>query len=399
MPSSFDGSGIKEGTVIIADDAGKDLNDMWLKLTIPYGIKYIGKSAFSGMRTKAEISIPATVEKISYNAFDFVGLLRFDVAPENKYYSSDNSGVLFNKDKTELIRFPVGSSLSAYSVPGSVKVIGKRAFEYGYNLCRIALPAGLKEIQSSAFTGCSSITQLKLPEGLEIIGSGAFISSGLKEITIPASVKEAGNNILMSACSLEKVVILNPNLEFTDLISWDVPATIHSYENSGAKEYAEKNNIKFVSMGTAPVIRVKQTDNIRLSNDNFVLALPATKLLELSSNFGAAVEIKDQNGNPVNNDADMKSGMTITLRDANGKVLDTKTIVVPGDNDGDGVISASDARTALRASVKLDTLNEWQKAASNLDNVKEDAISAADARYILRASVKLEDIAAFFEKL
>ncbi len=60
----------------------------------------------------------------------------------------------------------------------------------------------------------------------------------------------------------------------------------------------------------------------------------------------------------------------------------------PGDVDGDGNISASDARLALRASVELDKLSTEQYLAADIDN--DSSISASDARILLRISVGLE---------
>lgn len=59
-----------------------------------------------------------------------------------------------------------------------------------------------------------------------------------------------------------------------------------------------------------------------------------------------------------------------------------------GDVDGNGQISASDARLALRASVKLETLS--LKAMKAADVNEDDYVTAADARTILRVSVGLE---------
>ena len=61
-----------------------------------------------------------------------------------------------------------------------------------------------------------------------------------------------------------------------------------------------------------------------------------------------------------------------------------------GDVDGDGSITAADARLALRASVKLETLTDAQTKAADVDG--QPGITAADARLILRASVKLEEL-------
>lgn len=64
--------------------------------------------------------------------------------------------------------------------------------------------------------------------------------------------------------------------------------------------------------------------------------------------------------------------------------------VTPGDVNGDGKITASDARLALRISAKLDvpTAEEFMAADVNADG----KITASDARTILRVSAKLETL-------
>ncbi len=64
--------------------------------------------------------------------------------------------------------------------------------------------------------------------------------------------------------------------------------------------------------------------------------------------------------------------------------------LAPFDTDGDGKVTASDARLVLRAAVGLETFTENQKRALGLE--KDDAVSAADARKVLRISVGLEEI-------
>ncbi len=61
-----------------------------------------------------------------------------------------------------------------------------------------------------------------------------------------------------------------------------------------------------------------------------------------------------------------------------------------GDVNNDGKITAADARTALRASVKLENLDEAQTKAADVDG--KAGVTAADARLILRASVGLENL-------
>lgn len=62
--------------------------------------------------------------------------------------------------------------------------------------------------------------------------------------------------------------------------------------------------------------------------------------------------------------------------------------VVKGDVDGDGKITAADARKALRAASQLETLTETQKKAADVNN--DGKVTAADARTILRQAANLE---------
>lgn len=66
-------------------------------------------------------------------------------------------------------------------------------------------------------------------------------------------------------------------------------------------------------------------------------------------------------------------------------------LAVIGDANGDGDITASDARIALRTSVKLDKYEEGNFVLAACDVNGDDVVAAKDARLILRASVGLEE--------
>lgn len=63
--------------------------------------------------------------------------------------------------------------------------------------------------------------------------------------------------------------------------------------------------------------------------------------------------------------------------------------IVPGDVDGDGTASSSDARTVLRAAVALEKLTDEQKKAADMDG--DGKITSADARLILRGAVDIKE--------
>ena len=77
---------------------------------------------------KKDVVIPDSVTSIGDEVFENCdSLTSINVASDNEYYS-DEDGVLFNKEKNELIRYPKDKSEDAYTIPDSVEKICARAF-------------------------------------------------------------------------------------------------------------------------------------------------------------------------------------------------------------------------------------------------------------------------------
>lgn len=78
-----------------------------------------------------------------------------------------------------------------------------------------------------------------------------------------------------------------------------------------------------------------------------------------------------------------------------GEIVDEKVIpalpdYLVGDANGDGKITAADARIALRISAKVDSLEKYNLTAAVLDVTGDGKLTAADARKILRIAAKIE---------
>ncbi len=195
------------------------------------------------------------------------------------------------------------------------------------------------------------------------------------------------------------------------VISFDITArkgyevkSVKLTDSNGEKEVAVKDGVYTIApVGTATlsviteripveieIVKPEDKEVIKVSESKTeVFAVAEQTVSEITSAITEDTEILKADGTKAEADDKIASGMQIVIKDNEGNTVDTKTVVVPGDVDGDAEIKASDARAALRASVELDKLNGWGMAAANVDGTAE--IKAADARSILRASVGLED--------
>ena len=119
------------------------------KNLIPDGITYIGDYAFAkdGLDDYGSIKyfiIPQSVKHIGKCAFANEGTDGIEVDPANEHYSSID-GVLFNKDCTELLQYPLGRKDDTYTLPDSVVKIANSAFHNCKKPLQIIIPKGTKE--------------------------------------------------------------------------------------------------------------------------------------------------------------------------------------------------------------------------------------------------------------
>lgn len=165
-------------------------------IELPSKLTSIGSNAFDFCPISS-VKIPASVSSISTNAFALCGMdakksrvliKEFSVDSANKKYSSVN-GVLYNKDRTELIRCPM-TKKGAFAVPASVKRIGQDAFFGCIYLTSVTLPASVTSIEPYAFEYCEALQNITLPEGITAIREGVFNNcTALQNITVPKSVE------------------------------------------------------------------------------------------------------------------------------------------------------------------------------------------------------------------
>lgn len=226
----------KDGSKLIVYPAGKkapDDSNGRKVYTIPASVKEVAPYAFHSVQT-SRIEIINTNETSKLNNFSlynciglkelkigsklneigdycFQGcssLASFNVNQNNTHYSSKNS-VLFNKDATTLICYPMAKEGEEYIVPDDTKTIDKQAF-YGANkLTKITIASTVEKLGENTFRNCTALYNLVWnSSSIKRIPANCFWGcTALKEINIKESVEELGDYCFRECSSLNKVTI------------------------------------------------------------------------------------------------------------------------------------------------------------------------------------------------
>lgn len=121
-------------------------------IVVEDGVTSIGEAAFTSCDA-TDITIGDSVASIGSEAIKYCDYLTEIIVDEdNQYYSNDEFGVLFNKDKTTLIYYPIGNQRENYTIPDGVKVIGTYAFDKcNKTLLKVTIPKSVTIIEKFAF--------------------------------------------------------------------------------------------------------------------------------------------------------------------------------------------------------------------------------------------------------
>ena len=196
---------------------------------VEYTVTGVGRDALGGSSISS-VNIPSTVTNIDRSFDDCQNLTTINVAEENTAYSSEKD-VLFNKDKTTLIRCPEAKS-GSYTIPSMVTRIADSAFYNCNKITSITVTDNLTSFGRGAFVGCSNLTfsnqgnasylgesgngfyalikanstdiaECTINSNCKVIAEDAFQNcSSLSTITIPVSVTHLNKNAFKGCSSL-----------------------------------------------------------------------------------------------------------------------------------------------------------------------------------------------------
>ena len=283
-----------------------------ISITIPNGVTSIGWYTFKGCSSLTSITIPSSVTSIGNQTLEECNnLAEINVSDNNTKYTSID-GVLFNKEKTELIKYPPNKNDKEYSIPNSVISIESRAFEGCSGLTSVNIPESVISIGDSAFNGCSSLTEINvldnntqytgiggvlynrkmtqiikypsnkkdkeynIPNSVTEIRYSAFKGcSSLTFITIPKSVTSIGDSAF-NGCNNLLSIVVPESVKVIKTKALDNVNTIICQTNSYVHKYAEENKIPYLLDEEEPIIELKYSIKDR-TNQNVIATITANE--------------------------------------------------------------------------------------------------------------------------
>ncbi|MBR3446699.1 MAG: leucine-rich repeat protein [Oscillospiraceae bacterium] len=366
-------------------------NSTILSMTLPKTLLNIGKNVFHGCTKLETIAIPDSVTVIGEGVF---------------------SGC---------------KALNSVQLSKKLKKIPDSAFESCISLTGIGIPEKVTAIGGSAFKGCTALKEISLPDCCTAVGERAFMNcTNLKEIVLPGNVAALEAQAFKDCARLERVIVLNPQCTFPESENPDTicnftlngtsyyTGAICSYENSAAKQYAEENELEFISLGavppatTAPAVTTSPAVTTTKTVTTTTAPVTTTKTVTASSapvtTTKAAVTTVTvpASTKPADTTVTAKPAVTTNAAASTAKPVTTApaptapvttttknpyTSYITGDVNGDGQISVDDAQLALKEytevlSGKKGVLSAKQRDAADID--ANGKVTVEDVQIILK---------------
>ncbi len=368
-----------DGVKTIGQAAFSECNS-FVNLKIGKGVETLGMAAFNGCTSLETVEIPAGVEVIGERCFGACDILKeIKVSADNENYT-DEDGVLYNKSKTELIRYPNGKADVVFEIPSGVKTIGANAFSNS-SLKRVVIPNTVTSIDGSAFAYNYNLDSVVIPDGVTYMNGAAFSNCiSLTNITIPKALKRIYAYTFTGCYSLKTVNYTGSETQWNNItiehsngplydatINYNAKTHIHSYSNEVLTEASCTENGNILYKCTC--------------GDVFTVVIPA-KSHEFSDWVVTIVPTATTEGEKVRvcKHCDEEEIVVVGTLTVNPEYPDE----IMGDVNGDKKITAVDARMVLRYAANNTSFDNVQ--VSNADVNGDGKVSSLDARWVLQAA-------------
>lgn len=171
------------------------------EVVIPDNVKSLDVELFYGCYTLEKVYFGKSVQ-IPYDGennaeglcFLYCSNIKaFEVSDENEYYSTDENGILYNKDKTVLCAYPASNGMESFVIPDSVKRIAAVAFGFA-GLKEVIIPESVESVDSMAFGCCGNLETVKIYGNL-ISETAFYMCYNLKDVYVYSDTTDFGEMV------------------------------------------------------------------------------------------------------------------------------------------------------------------------------------------------------------
>ena len=404
------------------------------KIIIPetidgYPVQVLSSYVFKNCTELTYVRLPLALTSVSGQTFaECRSLTEIEVHPENTTYISDD-GILYNSDKTTIVAFPNGIG-GDYTIPDHVTTIGSYAFSGAYLLENVTMGNNVTGISNGAFSGCYNMDSIRLSDHLSVLGSKALEGClDLRELHLPASLQSIGNDAVLGHLNsydqkeyyftdgvycvkgskaydyIHKLGIRAPYLKTEARTITDLKTGVKLIDTEGVLPLDSRVELTVKPLGTSDIVDLIPTRFSKLLSYKLSLTVDGeayTPDTDLIIQFNSLPENTVTNAAKVYRIESEEAYELIRsphtpFVGAQTTDLGTYAIVInndfsmPGDIDGDGIVSSYDARFALCIAAGLvSDITDEQLATANTDS-SNDGVSTDDARNILRYAAGIID--------
>ena len=288
------------------------------KISLPKGLKLLGDNCFEKCSSLTSVDIPRRVttwrdycfkdctsltsvsigrvlqeDTVAVGENPFLGdkaLESITVETGHPYlYVQDHALVCRRKyGWNTLVTYPEGLTDLSYCIPEGVDTVGDMAFAGNQSLQSLSMKSSVTRIEGRAFWnmtslkeirfsdnitsidwneytsdgfvgalyGCENVEQIILPRHLRSLGGVAFGTCGkLKELVLPANIKEFNTGAVYGCSNLEKITALNKDMKITGENSdISIRTKLCGYAGSTLAQFADQYDYYFEEITTHSVL-------------------------------------------------------------------------------------------------------------------------------------------------
>lgn len=308
---------IEVGITEIGDSAFSGFTKLQ-KISLPKGLKLLGDNCFEKCSSLTSVDIPRRVttwrdycfkdctsltsvsigrglqeDTVAVGENLFLGdkaLESITVETGHPYlYVQDHALVCRSKyGWNTLVTYPEGLTDLSYCIPEGVDTVGDMAFAGNQSLQSLSMKSSVTRIEGRAFWnmtslkeirfsdnitsidwneytsdgfvgalyGCENVEQIILPRHLRSLGGVAFGTCGkLKELVLPANIKEFNTGAVYGCSNLEKITALNKDMKITGENSdISIRTKLCGYAGSTLAQFADQYDYYFEEITTHSVL-------------------------------------------------------------------------------------------------------------------------------------------------